>query len=195
MSPVDGTPEGHEHIADDVRYGSGAVIVTGPESGHSEDRRRMDCGPRSAEALCGTVLRSIISAVWIKDTMTADEFIHLNKQGVRSTRGFEVQFTGRFSLEYRDTGRKISISVSPGRDLEDKFCVVVASNIFERWDDEPDDALIPEADRLNLFENLRQALSALGATLIVDDHRVTAEEILARFPNSKLRLTRGPADS
>src|SRR5262249_31089275 len=31
-------------------------------------------------------------------------FTWLNKQGVRSSDGFEFQFTGRFSAEYRDHG-------------------------------------------------------------------------------------------
>ena len=41
-------------------------------------------------------------------------FTWLNKQGVRSDRGFEVQFTGRFDAEYREGGRIVELYVESG---------------------------------------------------------------------------------
>lgn len=41
-------------------------------------------------------------------------FTWLNKQGVRSDEGFEVQRTGRFTDEYRDGGRSLVFYVDPG---------------------------------------------------------------------------------
>ncbi|MGC4000003.1 MAG: hypothetical protein QM767_22235 [Anaeromyxobacter sp.] len=41
-------------------------------------------------------------------------FSNLNKQGVRSDLGFEVQITGRFSAEYREGGRVFEIPVEFG---------------------------------------------------------------------------------
>ena len=38
-------------------------------------------------------------------------FQWLNKQGVRSPDGFEVQFVGRFELEYRENGRSIVFGI------------------------------------------------------------------------------------
>ena len=41
-------------------------------------------------------------------------FTWLNKQGVKSDAGFEVQFTGRFDAEYREAGKVMSIYVESG---------------------------------------------------------------------------------
>jgi hypothetical protein len=41
-------------------------------------------------------------------------FTWLNKQGVRSDRGFEVQFTGRFDAEYREGGKVVKLYVESG---------------------------------------------------------------------------------
>jgi hypothetical protein len=41
-------------------------------------------------------------------------FTWLNKQGVRSDTGFEFQFTGRFSAEYREGDRVLLIPVEGG---------------------------------------------------------------------------------
>jgi hypothetical protein len=53
-------------------------------------------------------------------------FKWLNKQGVRSDKGFVVQCTGRFEVEYREEKRRISIYVEPGY-LGDKFCLIINS--------------------------------------------------------------------
>jgi hypothetical protein len=42
------------------------------------------------------------------------EFRWLNKQGVESSKGFVVQFTGRFSAEYREHGRVLEVEIEPG---------------------------------------------------------------------------------
>ena len=42
------------------------------------------------------------------------EFRWLNKQGVESSEGFVVQFTGRFSAEYRENGRVLEVEIESG---------------------------------------------------------------------------------
>lgn len=41
-------------------------------------------------------------------------FTWINKQGVRSSDGFEVQFTGRFTAEYREGSRYLIVDVEDG---------------------------------------------------------------------------------
>ena len=41
-------------------------------------------------------------------------FTWLNKQGVRSDQGFEVQRTGRFEAEYYEGGKVINLEVESG---------------------------------------------------------------------------------
>jgi hypothetical protein len=60
-------------------------------------------------------------------------FTWLNKQGVRSSEGFEVQFTGRFCAEYREGGRVLTIGVESGT-WGGTTSINVAANAFERWD-------------------------------------------------------------
>ena len=53
-------------------------------------------------------------------------FQWLNKQGVRSPDGFEVQFVGRFELEYRENGRSIVFGI-------EDLCGVPGIRFFESW--------------------------------------------------------------
>jgi hypothetical protein len=56
-------------------------------------------------------------------------FSWLNKQGVRSSEGFEVQFTGRFTAEYREGVRYLVVGVeSGGNGLID-----IKAEAFEKW--------------------------------------------------------------
>lgn len=41
-------------------------------------------------------------------------FTWLNKQGVRSSDGFDVQLTGRFTAEYREGARYLMVDVEGG---------------------------------------------------------------------------------
>ena len=56
-------------------------------------------------------------------------FTWLNKQGVRSDEGFEVQFTGRFTDEYREGIHYLIV------DIEDNGNGLIDFNAraFERW--------------------------------------------------------------
>jgi 16S rRNA C967 or C1407 C5-methylase (RsmB/RsmF family) len=56
-------------------------------------------------------------------------FTWLNKQGVKSTDGFEVQFTGRFTAEYREGERVLVVDVEGGANGTISF----DPKCFERW--------------------------------------------------------------
>ena len=56
-------------------------------------------------------------------------FTWLNKQGVRSSEGFEVQFTGRFTAEYREGARHLIVDVEDG--ANGLICFNAAA--FEKW--------------------------------------------------------------
>jgi hypothetical protein len=56
-------------------------------------------------------------------------FTWLNKQGVRSNEGFEVQFTGRFTAEYREGAHYLVVDVEDGAGNLLSF----SAKSFEKW--------------------------------------------------------------
>jgi hypothetical protein len=56
-------------------------------------------------------------------------FTWMNKQDVRSTEGFEVQRTGRFTAEYREGSRRLVVYVEGGSNGFVNF----NRRCFERW--------------------------------------------------------------
>lgn len=65
-----------------------------------------------------------------------DEFRWLNKQGVESTEGFVVQFTGRFAAEYRENGRVLEVDIEPGV-VGGSPAICYAASSFRRWSADP----------------------------------------------------------
>ncbi len=94
-------------------------------------------------------------------------FTWLNKQGVRSATGFEVQRTGRFDAEYREGGKVVSFGVEAGVSggLQ---CIIVDPSAFTRWDDAPSGIGIAPEQQAQMFENLRQALEFQGLKLVIE---------------------------
>jgi hypothetical protein len=91
-------------------------------------------------------------------------FTWLNKQGVRSARGFEVQRTGRFDAEYREGDKVVTLYVESGLSggLQS---ISVEPTAFERWDGgEP----IAPAQQAQMFENLREAMAFQDLKLVVE---------------------------
>ena len=62
-------------------------------------------------------------------------FTYINKQGVKSDKGFIVQRVGRFAAEYREDSKKITIDLENGILPNGKFCEIVQSDTFLSWDD------------------------------------------------------------
>jgi hypothetical protein len=92
-------------------------------------------------------------------------FTWLNKQGVQSDRGFIVQFTGRFTAEYRERGRVVTLSVEDGISggLQ---CIILDPAAFEHWDGET--AKIPSSQRAEMFQNVKEAMEFQGLKLVVE---------------------------
>jgi hypothetical protein len=93
-------------------------------------------------------------------------FTWLNKQGVRSDEGFELQFTGRFDAEYREGERVVRLYVENGR-VGGLNCIIVDPSAFERWDGDAGGASIPRDQQQKMFRNLREALEFQGLKLLI----------------------------
>jgi hypothetical protein len=91
-------------------------------------------------------------------------FTWMNKQGVRSDKGFEVQSTGRFDLEYREGANIVSIYVESGL-IGGLPSLSIEPDAFLRWDS---GIAIPKDEQTRLFENLRAALAFQGLKLVVE---------------------------
>jgi hypothetical protein len=90
-------------------------------------------------------------------------FTWLNKQGVRSNDGFEVQFTGRFTVEYRERGRVITAYVEDG--IQGGPCLAIAENAFERWDGLS--VTNSPAEQARIFGNFKAAVAFQGVPVCV----------------------------
>ena len=91
-------------------------------------------------------------------------FTWLNKQGVRSTRGFEVQFTGRFSVEYREGTRTIKLYVEDGL-FGGLPCISLDPDAFRHWDD---GQRITAERQVEMFESLKEAMEFQGLKMVVE---------------------------
>jgi hypothetical protein len=60
-------------------------------------------------------------------------FTWIGKQGARSSDGFEVQSVDRFSIEYREGGQVVTVSVERGT-IGATPCVSISTKAFEHWD-------------------------------------------------------------
>ncbi len=89
-------------------------------------------------------------------------FAWLNKQGVRSDRGFEIQFTGRFSAEYRENGRVIEVYVESGGQGPS---IIIGHDAFARWDD---GVPISSEDQARILQNFRGAMEFQGLKLLIE---------------------------
>jgi hypothetical protein len=90
-------------------------------------------------------------------------FTWLNKQGVRSSDGFELQSTGRFTVEYRERGRVITVYVEHG--FQGGPCVEIFGNAFERWDGSSV-MNFPE-EQARLLKNFKDGMAFQGVPVCV----------------------------
>ena len=82
-------------------------------------------------------------------------FKWLNKQGVESDKGFIVQVTGRFSIDYIEGDKVISIYIEPTRLSPSKFGVVIHPEAFKNWDN---GELIPKHKQNDILKNFTEAM-------------------------------------
>lgn len=92
------------------------------------------------------------------------EFIWLNKQGVKSNSGFVVQSVSRFTIEYREANKCISIEVeddySPGKSP----CEIISRSSLSHWND---GTLISPKKQVEILKNFKEAMKFQGIDVIV----------------------------
>ena len=87
-------------------------------------------------------------------------FTWLNKQGVRSSDGFELQRTERFKAEYREHGRTTEMHVEGnGHSI-----TIYEGDLRGLWERESD-LSAQEQERHRIIENVRSALAFQGLAL------------------------------
>jgi hypothetical protein len=91
-------------------------------------------------------------------------FTYINKQGVKSDKGFIVQRTGRFTAEYQEGERKILIDLENGVLPNGKFCEIISKDAFSRWDDGTFITLEKQAE---ILKNFTEAMEFKGLGVIV----------------------------
>jgi hypothetical protein len=85
-------------------------------------------------------------------------FTWINKQGVKSDQGFEVQSIDRFSIEYRECGKVLTIHVEHG--FCGGPCVLIDDDAFNFWDGSK--VLISPAEQRRLLYNFTEAMKFQG---------------------------------
>jgi hypothetical protein len=89
-------------------------------------------------------------------------FTWLNKQGVKSSYGFELQFTGRFSAEYRTAGKIIEFYVESANGD-----IVVYESSMKKVAEGAADHLGIEDIYDKIVQNIREAMEFQGLNLRV----------------------------
>ena len=92
-------------------------------------------------------------------------FTWLNKQGVRSDRGFELQSIDRFTFEYREGVRTITLDVESGILGEDEPAILIGHDALKKWDD---GGYLDALTQRQTLENIREALAFQGLGLSVE---------------------------
>lgn len=87
-------------------------------------------------------------------------FIWINKQGVRSDKGFEFQFTGRFTAEYRENDRVTDMYV----DGTPSVTTIYEGSLEKLWIDQ-DNPFDKKTERSRIVRNISDALAFQGMTL------------------------------
>lgn len=87
-------------------------------------------------------------------------FTWLNKQGVRSDAGFEFQFTGRFTAEYREGGQVTEIYVEDGTGS----ITIYEESIEALWNSR-ENPFERKLERDRIIRNLSHALAFQGLKL------------------------------
>jgi len=91
-------------------------------------------------------------------------FKWLNKTGVESDRGFAVQSVDRFTIDYVEGVKRISVYVEPGLQAG-KPCVNIQSTSFARWDGESTD--LPLDRQKQMSANFIEAMEFQGIDVLV----------------------------
>ena len=94
-------------------------------------------------------------------------FTWLNKQGVQSELGFEVQVIDRFTVEYREGHRTLTVEVEDGMSAG-KPCLLVSPGFCRRWDDMAAGSILDDEEQARIERNFRDAFSFQGLPVVAE---------------------------
>lgn len=97
----------------------------------------------------------------------AHGFTWLNKQGVRSSAGFEVQSIDRFTIEYREDGKTVSIPVEAGL-YQGRQAVLIGPDAFSKWDPPFAALIISSEQQRQMLQNFTAAMDFQGMGVRVE---------------------------
>lgn len=92
-------------------------------------------------------------------------FTWLNKQGVKSSKGFIVQSVARFTIEYREGEKSISIEVESDYAPGKKPVEIVSRSAFTHWND---GSAIDLKKQNEIINNFKDAMEFQGIGVIID---------------------------
>jgi hypothetical protein len=88
-------------------------------------------------------------------------FTWLNKQGVRSDEGFELQRLSRFTMQYSERGNTLTIDLESGL-INGELGILMRPDAAARWDD---GSVSDLATQKRVIRNIREALRFQGLGL------------------------------
>ncbi len=92
-------------------------------------------------------------------------FTWVTKQGVKSEKEFVVQSVDRFTIEYREGVKIISVEVDRGFLPDKKLCVNIKSNAFQNWND---GTPVDDKRQTEILQNFKDAMEFQGIAVIVN---------------------------
>ncbi len=92
-------------------------------------------------------------------------FEWLNKQGVKSDKGFVVQVVSRFTIEYREENQKILVDVENDIKPNGNVCVIIKRDSFKSWES---GKRLDQHKQNNVIDNFKSALEFQGLEVILE---------------------------
>jgi len=92
-------------------------------------------------------------------------FTWLSKQGVRSDTGFKLQSMDRFTFEYREGSRTITLDIESGILGENQPAILMGSDALKKWDN---GTTLDVVAQKQVLDNIRQALAFQGLGLSIE---------------------------
>lgn len=92
-------------------------------------------------------------------------FIWLNRQGVRSDTGFELQSVDRFTFEYREGTRTMTLDIESGMLGGNQPAILIGPDAVAKWND---GSSLDIASQKRVLENIRQALAFQGLGMSIE---------------------------
>jgi len=92
-------------------------------------------------------------------------FTWLNKQGVKSSKGFIVQSVARFVIEYREAEKRISIEVESDYGLGRRPIEKIKMDAISKWDD---GSAITKEKQKEIIKNFIDAMEFQGIGVVVE---------------------------